>query len=91
MAQKDPMRIAQGFKDNVKGGSILGAAVIGGSMASTIPGMIVGGLAGAALGAGMGVAMTANDARKARKAQDRADLVRSIAQHPALGRQFPKD
>ena len=82
MAKKDPMRFTQGFKDNITGGSILGAAVVGGSMASSIPGMIVGGLAGAALGAGMGVAMTANDARKARKAQASAN------QHPALGRQF---
>lgn len=91
MAKKEPMRLTQGFKDNVKHGTIMGAAIIGGSMANTIPGMVIGGLAGAAIGAGTGIGMTINDARKARKAQDRADLVRSISQHPALGRQFPKD
>ena len=91
MAKKEPMRLAQDFKDNLKAGTGIGAVMVGGSMANSLTGAVVGGLAGAVLGAGMGVAKTVIDAHKARKAQDRADLVRSIARHPALGRQFPQD
>jgi uncharacterized membrane protein YebE (DUF533 family) len=91
MAKKEPMRLSQDFKDNIQGNAGVGAIMVGGSMANTVPGMIIGGLAGAALGAIGGVAQTAYQAHKARKAQARADLVRSISHHPALGRQWPKD
>ena len=91
MAKKDPIRLSQDFKDNLKAGTGIGAVMVGGSMANSLTGMVVGGLAGAAIGAGMGVAKTVIDAHKARKVQARADLVRSISHHPALGRQFPKD
>lgn len=72
---KEPMRLTQELKDNVRGyGTALGMG-LGISMANTVPGMVIGTLGGAALGAGIGVAKTAYDAVKANR-------------HSALGRQF---
>ena len=88
MAKKEPMRMTQAAKENIGYGAA-GLAIPMMAMIGPTPvqGLIAGGIA-AGVGAVGGVVKTAVDAHKARKSEARAELVRSIKQHPALGRQF---
>lgn len=82
---KERMRLTQELKDNVLGYGAALALPVTVSLGNNPAAAMIGGAAAGAVGAGIGVVKTAVDAVRARK---RAELVRSVAAHPALGRQF---
>jgi len=75
MAKKDPMRMAQDFKDNVKGGAMAGAIAGAATIGPTPVHMLLGAGVMAGVGAAMGVGKTVLDAAKAHKQEkeDRLD------------------
>lgn len=82
---KEPMRLSEEAKMNMMGYGGIPAMAVATALGNNPGAAAIGGAAVGAIGAGVGLAKTAIDTIRARK---RAELVRSVSHHPALGRQF---